>query len=175
MPVPTAPAEVQLDVTDVEAILRGQLPVPSVARDPYVDGLVNLETYFWYAGGTLQPVDHDGDAATPAVPGWSGTVTQDGVTVSATLYVSRFSWEVEPGVTVGSSRAGSAEDPAASYVYSTTGTYELVASTTWAGSYSWSVAGEAGGSGTLAGVTLASPPEPFRVREVRAVPADPDA
>ena len=123
----------------------------------------------------LHPVDHDGDPSTAPVPGWSGTVTQDGVTVSATLYVTRFSWQVEPGTTVGSPRPGSPDDPAASHVYTTTGTYDLVASTTWAGSYSWSVAGAEGGSGTLNAVTLDSPPQPFRVREVRAVPADPES
>jgi hypothetical protein len=173
VPIPDTPEDVDVDAQDIGAILRGYLPTPTVARDPYVDGLVNLETYFWYDGDPLTDVDHDGDPSTPPRPGWQATITHHGITISATLYVERFTWQVAPGEHVSATRPGSPDDPAAGYTYHTTGTYDLVASTTWAGSYTWSLGGLTG-NGTLGGVTLDSPPDPFRVREVRAVPAQPD-
>jgi hypothetical protein len=173
VPIPDNPDDLDLDSRDIEAILRGYLPRPSVARDPYVDGLVNLETYFWYDGDPLTDVDHDREPATPPRPGWQATVTHQGITITATLHVERFTWQVAPGETVSATVPGSPDDPAASHTYRSTGTYELVASTTWAGDYTWSIGG-LNGSGTLGAVTLDSPPDPFRVREVRAVPAQPD-
>ncbi|MBW3621635.1 MAG: hypothetical protein KY461_15435, partial [Actinobacteria bacterium] len=181
VPVPAVGEDGSVDGADIEAILRGVLPRPAVARDPYADGLVGLETYFWYAGETLTEVDHDGDAATPPRHGWSGTTSQNGITITATLWVERFTWQVEPGREVSSATPGTPDEPAATYTYARDDTYELVASTTWAGSYSWVIgppgaapdaAAALSGTGTLNGVTLSSPAAPFRVREIRAVPAD---
>jgi hypothetical protein len=179
VPVPFAGEDGSVDAVDVEAILRGVLPKPAVARDPYADGLVGLETRFWYAGDDLHEVDHDGDPATPPRYGWTGSTSRNGITITATLYVERFSWQVDADREVSAARPGSADDPAATHTYWAKGTYELVASTTWTGSYRWSIAGVGGdaaaaldGDGVLNGVTLSSDPQPFRVREIRAVPAD---
>lgn len=180
--VPVARENGSVDALDIEAVLRGVLPQPAVARDPYADGLVGLETYFWYAGEPLTEVDHDGDQSTAPRYGWTGTTSRDGITVTATLYVKRFAWQVEAGHEVSAAVPGDADEPAAEHTYSTTGTYELVASTTWTGSYSWTIdvpggadpdaAAALSGTGTLNGVTLSSTPQPFRVREIRSVPAD---
>ena len=182
VPVPAVGEDGAVDGADIEAILRGVLPQPEVARDPYADGLVGLETYFWYAGETLTEVDHDGDPATPPRHGWSGTTSRNGITITATLWVERFAWQVEPGREVSAASPGAPDDPAATHTYARDDTYDLVASTTWAGSYSRVIDLPAGaepdaaaslsGAGTLNGVTLSSPAVPFRVREIRAVPAD---
>jgi hypothetical protein len=169
VPIPATGDELDVDATDIEAILRGQLPLPVVARDPYVDGLTGLETYFWYDGDLLTPVDHDTDPTTPDRAGWQATIAHNGITITATLHVTRFTWKVAPGEHVTATVPGTPDRPAASHSYRTTGSYDLIASTTWAGHYTWTLAGTSN-SGTLNEVTLDSPPEPFRVREVRAVP-----
>lgn len=150
-------------------VVRESLPMPVVRLSPGEKGLVGLETWFWAdpAADGLQPVDHDGDAAT--LPRWGLTLTAEvvGIATTATVWIDEYRWTVDDGLTLTSTRPGTEEQPAAAHTYQRKGERPLVAATVWRGSWESPL-----GGGTLGPAELAGTPHPYVVHEIRAVPAD---
>ncbi len=177
---PDAPAP---DLAAIEQAIRDEmlkrLPRPSVGVNPDQRGLTGLETYLWYTDSStrpLDPVDHDANPATPAVPGLVVTASAGPFAITGRVAISRYQWRISPAkgpgagrdrATLTSATPGSPERPAARYVFETKGRYTLTVETVWAGSYTWSGPGQQGG-GNLGEVPL-SQSRDYQVVEVRSV------
>ncbi len=171
------------DLVDIEGAIHDEmlkrLPRPTVGVNPARQGLTGLETYFWYEDGTNrspESVDHDGNAATPPVPGLEVTANAGPYAITGRVAVVRYQWRITPagGPTAGRDRAtltstspGSPDRPAARYLFETKGRYTITVETVWAGSYTWTGPGQQG-SDNLGEVPLSSSRD-YDVIEVRSV------
>lgn len=168
-PGQAAVAPVTLDPLVVQQLVRERLPRPETRVNPPAKGLTGLDTWLWAATDQgLAAIDHDGDAATPARQGVTVTATAGPFSVTARAWVSEYSWDLG-GARYTSSTPGSPEEPAATHLFRTKGEYEVNASQTWRGSYTWTGPGGTG-SGDLEPVTLDAAPLPYPVIEVTAEP-----
>ncbi|MDP8931279.1 MAG: hypothetical protein M3O70_22590 [Actinomycetota bacterium] len=177
---PDAPAP---DFVDIEGAIHDEmlkrLPRPVVDVNPDQRGLTGLETHFWYADNSasgLEPVDHDGNPATPPVPGLEVTANAGPYAITGRVAITRYQWRISPArgpgagrdrATLTSTTPGSPERPAARYLFDTKGRYTLTAETVWAGSYTWTAPGQQG-SGSLGEVPLSASRD-YEVIEVRSV------
>ena len=141
-----------------------QLPDPYPATSPRVDGLVGLESWFWWE-------DEDGSQrmeypiATAALDGrW---------VASGTARLVRLDWALGNGdgrSATGAALPGSEQDPSAAYTYQYDGTYPIVATATW--HVEVTLTDVALGLTTplvVGNTTTQSPPRDYLVREVQAV------
>ncbi|MDP8929466.1 MAG: hypothetical protein M3O70_13085 [Actinomycetota bacterium] len=171
------------DVVDIEQAIHDEmlkrLPRPAVGVNPAQRGLTGLETFFWYddsAAGGLESVDHDGNPATPRVPGLVVTASAGPFAITGRVAVTRYQWRITPAkgpgagrdrTTLTSTAPGSPDRPAARYVFDTKGRYTITVETVWAGSYTWTAPGQQGG-GDLGEVPLSASRD-YQVIEVRSV------
>jgi hypothetical protein len=158
--------------------LREHLPVPTARMNPSAHAITGLEVWLWYADDgrqTLTGIDHDGDPSTPDRQGFSVTLSDPVNSVTATVWVSEYRWEMGDGTTVRSSRPGSEQDPAGRHTYRRTSSDNTVtAATTWTGTFDWSNRDGAGEDVPLGSITVEGAPVAYPVMQVRAVPAQPD-
>ncbi len=171
------------DFVDIEGAIHDEmlkrLPRPAVGVNPDQRGLTGLETHFWYSDNSasgLEPVDHDGNPATPPVPGLEVTANAGPYAITGRVAITRYQWRITPArgpgagrdrATLTSTTPGSPERPAARYLFDTKGRYTLTAETVWAGSYTWTAPGQQG-SGSLGEVPLSASRD-YEVIEVRSV------
>lgn len=157
--------------------IREYLPRPVAQMNPSAHAITGLEVWLWYGDDGrqgLQPVDHDGDPQTPPRHGFTVDLSDPVNSISATVWIEQYRWELGDGTTKTSSRPGSEDDPAARHLYSRTDPDNSVTATTvWTGTFDWSNRDGSGTGISLGTVTVAGAPVPYPVREVRAVPAQP--
>ncbi|MDQ3932823.1 MAG: hypothetical protein M3252_08315, partial [Actinomycetota bacterium] len=124
----------------------------------------------------LEPVDHDGNPATPRVPGLEVTADAGPYAITGRVTVTRFQWRITPArgpgagrdrATLTSTTPGSPDRPAARYLFETKGRYTITVETVWVGSYTWIGPGQQG-TGDLDAVPLSSSRD-YDIIEVRSV------
>ncbi|MDX1621927.1 MAG: hypothetical protein R3320_13095 [Nitriliruptorales bacterium] len=163
-----------VDATSAQAIIQEYLPLPEVALSPDAHGITGMEVWLWHpTDASLEPIDHDGDPSTPDKPGLTVTATDGPYSISATVWIDRYAWDLGDGSTVTATRAGDRGDPAATHTYTTSNPdYEITAHAIWAGRYSWTSPFDAATDLDMGELEVASAPRPYPVYEVHAVPAD---
>ncbi len=137
------------------AALR-QIPPPKIGINPRPTGLTGLETWLWYEGPEELQV------ATSIGP-W---------TVTGTARVQDVTFEMGEGRTATATRAGSAADPAARYVYQTKGQYRIVATARWGADFVLTGPGLPARP-TPMGVAVLRSSEDYPVQEVRGLLVNP--
>lgn len=174
---PDPPVDVPaLNQPSAQAIIREYLPVPTVTLDPDTHGITGLETWLWYeddGAQSLEPVDHDDDPATPPKQGLTVSDREGPYSISATVWIDHYAWDMGDETIVTSAQPGSAEDPAATHVYRTKNQdYTVTCHVVWAGRYSWASPDGSGTDLDMGSLDVSSEPRPYPVYEVRSVPAD---
>lgn len=148
--------------TQAEVQDRTPLPRPTFGVSPIGTGLTGMETWLWDANGS------GGRSVTSSIRGY---------TVTSTAYPTHWEWTMaspdqvgrfNPNPVLGADRPGSPDDPAARYVYESTGGYTLTLTVTWTGSYTYSGNGSAPQTQPL-GTAEQSSSRDYRVVEVRSV------
>lgn len=172
----TPPIEVPaLNGASAWAVIREQLPLPTFTADPQHGSLTGLEVFLWHAPDpSLALIDHDGDPTTPPRPGLTVTATEGPYTLSATVWIDRYGWDLGDGSTYTATEPGDPLHPAAIHVYRTKSPdYHVTATTVWIGVYDYATPTRSETGLPMGELTITSPPLPYPVAEVRAVPADP--
>ncbi len=115
-PPPPAPAE---------AAQLAPFPAESIRHDPCYLGLTGLTSWLWATvnGGP--------------VPAVSAAATIRGYAVTVTAHPVAYHWGFGNGGTATSYQSGTQANPSVSYMYDTSGTYDLTLIVTWAGTYTF--------------------------------------
>ncbi|MFT3852007.1 MAG: hypothetical protein QM733_04610 [Ilumatobacteraceae bacterium] len=126
-----------------------------------IGGLTGLDTWMW--------CDEPGEVQVDvALRGWTAEATMDAV---------GFAWAVsgvaDQALTAG--HCGSEASPAATWMPETKGSYEIVLTSTWAGSWQLAYQGVDAGVFPLGPVDFATPPLAYAVGEYRGVLTPPGA
>ncbi len=148
--------------TAAEARNLTPIPVPGWGVSPRGTGLTGLPTWLW---------DSNGDTPRTAAS------TIRGYSVTSTARPIRWTWDMadtgpasssNPGSTLTATRPGTEGDPAARYVYETSGAYGLSLTVVWSGSYTYTWPGSTPVTVDL-GTTTRSSTRAFTVDQVRPV------
>src|SRR6266508_880977 len=128
------------------------IPAPEVNINPHGDGLVGLPTWLWYDQETARELVVD------APPFWTLTIT---------VGVVGYEWDMGNGDIVYSTEPGTEEDPSATYVYQHDCQCEVVATVVWGGSYVVTGPGFEPFTVDIGTRRFAGPPRPYYVPEVQ--------
>jgi PKD repeat protein len=102
------------------------------------------------------------------VPSITASVTIRGYTVAVTARPVHYRWDMGDGDLVVGSSSGTMQAPSVMYTYQTKGTYTVILTVTWAGTYSFSGFGQAT-TATLPEVAQAPQQVPWSVQEIVSV------
>ena len=142
----------------IEEVLDAALvPEPAIRVSPNTDGITGMDTWFW--------ADDPGEV--------NAGVELQGWTTSGTLSAESWTWDTGDGGSYDSSGPGSEDDPAATHVYETKGTYTVTATIEWAGTVTITGYGVSYTVDVLDATT--SSDFPYDVDEVVSVVDEPDA
>lgn len=151
---------------NIDEAISALVPAPELGVSPIVRGLTGLETWFWYEQD--EPfTDYPFVPLTLTVQDEFNDATY---TVSAQAWISEYLFDTGDGVILsGDGPGGDGEDnAAATYMYETTGTYNITWDVSWVGEYTWT-----GYSGVdVLGPLVLSGARPYNVVEIRSVLVD---
>lgn len=124
---------------DIYEEIEKRAPAPGFARDPRVRGLVGLEQWVWYTGGT--------EIAEFSLA-WSDPVTGLDFELDARAHIEEYTWDFGDGTDpVVTSEPGSGpDDPGATHVYDAKGDVTITVEAAWVGEYRVYEAGAAPGA-----------------------------
>ena len=151
---------------NVDETISALVPSPELGVSPIVRGLTGLETWFWYE--QEEPISgYPYIPLTLTVEDEANNVTY---TVSAEAWISQYRFDTGDGVILGADRPGGDGEghAAVTYMYETTGTFDITWDVSWVGEYTWS-----GYTGVeVLGPLVLSGARPYNVIEIRSVLVD---
>jgi hypothetical protein len=135
------------------------LPRPIIQFNPSTVGLTQLPTLFW-ASGVNQNVD--------------ARVELEGYALTVGARPTEFLWNFGDGARAESAGPGDPGDPAVEHTYTEAGTYRVVLTVVYSGSFSYSGPSGQGGE-SLADYAAGPYAEAYTVQQVRSVLVMPQA
>jgi len=151
---------------NVDEAISALVPDPELGVSPIVRGLTGLETWFWYE----QDEPFTGYPFIPLTLTVEDEASGVTYTVSAEAWISQYHYDTGDGVTLSSFSPGAdgEDSAAATYMYETTGTYDITWDVSWVGEYTWS-----GYTGVeVLGPLVLSGARPYNVVQIRSVLVD---